>query len=48
LKGSEISLATSLEVSLDDLKSYLAGKEPLPHKVFLTALDIVAGTKAER
>jgi hypothetical protein len=48
LKGSEVRLATALDVPLDALQSYLAGKEPLPHKAFLTALDIVAGTKAER
>lgn len=35
-------LAAALEVQLSDLESYLAGKEPLPHAAFLSALDIVA------
>jgi hypothetical protein len=45
LKGSEIRLATALDVAIADLKTYLAGKQPVPQRVFLTALDIVAGRK---
>jgi hypothetical protein len=45
LKGSEIRLATALDVAIADLKTYLAGKQPVPQKVFLIALDIVAGRK---
>lgn len=35
-------LAEARGTSLDDLEAYLAGKKPLPNKVFLQALDIVA------
>lgn len=48
LQGSEVRLATALEVPLRDLQSYLTGKQPMPQKVFLVALDIVAGNKGGR
>jgi hypothetical protein len=35
-------LAAALRVQLDDLEAYLSGKKPVPDKVFLDALDIVA------
>ena len=35
-------LAAALGVALEDLEDYLAGKKPVPNKVFLAALDIVA------
>jgi hypothetical protein len=35
-------LAAALDVAMPDLEDYLAGEKPLPQKVFLTALDIVA------
>ena len=45
MKGSETRLATALDVAIGDLKAYLAGKQSVPQKVFLSALDIVAGRK---
>jgi hypothetical protein len=36
-------LATALDVPLEDLRAYLAAEKPLPHQVFLDALDIVSG-----
>ena len=39
-------LAAVLEVSMEDLRSYLAGEKVVPDKVFLAALDIVA-TRAQ-
>ena len=38
-------LAVALEIAVEDLEEYLAGAKPLPHKAYLTALDIVAGSK---
>ena len=35
-------LATALEVSVEELQAYLVGRKPVPNKVFLEALDIVA------
>lgn len=35
-------LAAVLQVQPTELEHYLAGHEPLPHQVFLKALDIVA------
>lgn len=35
-------LAEVLGISADDLEAYLSGDKPLPNKVFLQALDIVA------
>jgi hypothetical protein len=35
-------LATALEVPVADLEAYLAGKETVPNRVFIAALDIVA------
>lgn len=35
-------LATALGISLEELEAYLSGKKPMPNKVFLDALDIVA------
>ena len=40
--GNKTRLAIALEVSLVDLDSYLSGEKPLPHKLYLEALDIVA------
>jgi hypothetical protein len=40
--GSKERLASVLAIGLDDLEAYLAGKE-IPHRVFLTALDIISG-----
>jgi len=48
LQGSESRLATALEVQVKDLQAYLAGKKPVPQKVFLVALDVVAGTKPRK
>ncbi len=38
-------LAAALGIGLDELESYLSGKKPVPNKVFLEALDIVAGRR---
>ena len=35
-------LAVALGMSVPELEGYLAGTMPLPNKVFITALDIVA------
>ena len=35
-------LAAALGVALEDLEDYLTGKKPVPNKIFLAALDIVA------
>jgi hypothetical protein len=43
---SKERLALALELPLEDLDSYLAGARPLPHRTFLTALDIVANGKS--
>lgn len=40
--ASKERLATVLEVPMHDLEAYLAGNKPLPDRVFLAALDIVA------
>jgi hypothetical protein len=39
---SKERLAAALEVQTGDIERYLAGTEPLPHRAFLAALDIVA------
>jgi hypothetical protein len=41
--GSRQRLAVALNLSAADLERYLSG-EALPHKVFIEALDIVAGS----
>ena len=43
LLGGRQQLAAKLAVSLDELDDYLAARKPIPDKVFLAALDIVAG-----
>ena len=43
LHGSRPRLAAALAISPEQLDSYLAGKEALPHKTFLEVLDIVSG-----
>ena len=40
--ASKERLATTLNVSMQDLNVYLSGEKPLPQQVFLVALDIVA------
>jgi len=40
--GSKEQLAHVLDVPAAELEKYLAGEMPLPDKVFLHALDIVA------
>jgi hypothetical protein len=40
--GTKERLATALDVSVADLDAYIAGKEPVPNRVFIAALDIVA------
>jgi hypothetical protein len=35
-------LAAALNVTMDELETYLVGEKPLPDQVFLDALDIVA------
>ena len=35
-------LAAALGVAPEDLEDYLTGKKPVPNKIFLAALDIVA------
>jgi hypothetical protein len=40
--GSKERLAIVLDVPAPELEKYLAGEMPLPHKVFIHALDIVA------
>lgn len=44
LHGSKPRLATALAISAEQLESYLAGKEALPHKMFIDVLDIVSGS----
>jgi len=43
LEGSKARLAAALALPIDELNSYLEGAKPLPHVVFMDALDIVAG-----
>jgi hypothetical protein len=43
LLGSKKRLAVALDLSVAELERYLNG-EALPHKVFIQALDIVAGS----
>jgi len=38
-------LAAVLKVSPEDLEAYLAGAKPLPQPMYLTALDIVSGSR---
>ena len=40
---SKEALADALGVRLEDLEGYLAGAKPVPQRVFLDAIDIVAG-----
>jgi len=35
-------LAAALQVSLEELETYLEGEKPLPDRAFMIALDIVA------
>ena len=42
--GTKEHLATALGISVKDLDGYLNGT-PLPHRVFIEALDIVARAK---
>jgi len=35
-------LAIAVGASVDDVRAYLAGDKPVPTKVFITALNIVA------
>lgn len=44
LHGSRPRLAAALAISHEQLESYLAGKEALPHKAFIDVLDIVSGS----
>ena len=39
--GTKARLAASLDISEGDLERYMGG-EPLPHELFIEALDIVA------
>jgi hypothetical protein len=48
LQGSKPRLAEALAVPVENLETYLQGKEPMPQAVFLDALDIVAGTHRTR
>ena len=43
--GSKTRLATALEVSEEELETYLAG-EPMPTERFIETLDIVAQGKS--
>ena len=40
--GSKDRLATALDVPIGDLEAYMGGKETVPNRVFMAALDIVA------
>jgi hypothetical protein len=40
--GSKERLAIALDVPAPDLEKYLTGEMPLPHEIFIEALDIVA------
>jgi hypothetical protein len=40
--GSKERLASVLDVPAPELEKYLSGETPLPHEVFIEALDIVA------
>jgi hypothetical protein len=41
-------LAAALQVQPAELENYLAGNQPLPHRAFLIALDIVAAGPRNR
>jgi len=43
IAGSKERLAALLKITLADLEAYLAGTKEIPDKVFLAALDVVAG-----
>ena len=45
LIGSREALAARLAISHEELDDYLAGRRPIPNKIFLVALDIVAGKR---
>jgi hypothetical protein len=47
LKTKE-SLATALELPLEDMDAYLSGAKPLPNEAFMLAIDIVANGGPER
>lgn len=40
-------LAEALEVPVEDVDTYLSGERPIPQRVFLVALDIVANRAQE-
>jgi hypothetical protein len=42
--GSRENLATALGISVEDIDGYL-GETPLPHRVFIEALEIVSRAK---
>jgi hypothetical protein len=37
------ALAAALRIPLEELENYLGGRKPVPQRVFLDAIDIVAG-----
>lgn len=41
--GDKARLAAALGISDHELDQYLQGEQPLPNRLFLAALDIVAG-----
>jgi hypothetical protein len=43
--GSKTRLATALEITEEELETYLAGK-PMPTEMFIETLDIVAHGKS--
>lgn len=43
LIGSRELLATKLSIPLETLDDYLHGRQAIPNKIFLAALDVVAG-----
>lgn len=40
--GTKERLATALDVPIAVLEAYMAGKETVPNRIFMAALDIVA------
>jgi hypothetical protein len=48
LEGSKPRLAVALDLSLEQLDTYLSGDQELPHQVFLDALDLVAGNGRQK
>ena len=47
LVGTKERLAIALDTSVPDIERYLNG-EPLPHELFIAALDIVAGNQSRK